>query len=352
MSVEKPVTKVQKKHNLKTVAEMLGVSVATVSNAFNRPDQLSPELRRKILEQCVTIGYSGPNAAARSLRTGKSGIIAVLLSDTLEYSVSDPVANQFVKGVAETLQQQGRDLLLLSGKHNHRSSSAEAVPDGFILYGAPNNAEQLERIFRQQKPMITVDCNIAGLPSVNIDNFTTARQSAEHAFTKMPGKVAVLGLRLIDSDRVCRIQPHELYGSEQSISRRRLEGYLAAAEACQRHLPAEAIWQIPVNQHDLAMMAAREALQQAERPAVLLCMSDVIALAAMMVARELEIRIPEDLVVVGFDGIDEGERSVPTLTTIHQYSAEKGRLAATRLLAGDLTGDTQLPCDLVIRGSC
>ncbi len=346
------MVKIAKKHNLKSVAELLGVSVATVSNAFNRPDQLSPELRRRILEQCAVVGYSGPNAAARSLRTGKSGIIAILLSDTLEYSVSDPVANQFIKGVAEVLQQEGRDLLLLSGKHNHRSSSAEAVPDGFILYGAPNNQEQLERIFRQQKPMITVDCNIVGLPAVNIDNVATARLSAEHALARMPGKIAVLGLRLIDSDRVCRIQPHELYGTEQSVSRRRLEGYLAAAKNCSRELPAEAIWQIPVNQHDLAMMAAREALQQAERPTVLLCMSDVIALAAMIVARELNIRIPEDLVVVGFDGIDEGERCMPSLTTIHQYSDEKGRIAAKRLLAGDLLGDTELACDLVVRGSC
>jgi DNA-binding LacI/PurR family transcriptional regulator len=81
-------------------------------------------------------------------------------------------------------------------------------------------------------------------------------------------------------------------------------------------------------------------------------MSDVIALAAMMVAREFAIRIPEELVVVGFDGIDEGERSVPALTTIQQYSAEKGRVAASRLLSGDLMGDTELPCDLVVRGSC
>jgi DNA-binding LacI/PurR family transcriptional regulator len=341
-----------KKQNLKTVAAELGVSVATVSNAFNRPDQLSPELRLKILAQCEVLGYSGPNAAARSLRTGKSGIIAILLSDTLEYSVSDPVANQLIKGVAEVLQQQGRDLLLLSGTHNSRSSSAEAVPDGFILYGAPNNPEQLGRILRQQKPMITVDCNVEDLPSVNIDNFSSAKQIALHAFASMPGKIAVLGLRLIESDRVCRIQPDELYRSEQAISRRRLEGYLAAAKEASRELPAEAVWHIPVNQHEQALMAAREALQQAIRPSVLLCMSDRIALAAMMVARELGIEIPSQLVVVGFDGIEEGERFYPALTTIQQYSAEKGRLAASRLLAGELSGDVELQCDLVVRQSC
>lgn len=347
-----PVASPQKKHNLKTVAAALQVSVATVSNAFNRPDQLSADLRQKILQQCAELGYSGPNAAARSLRTGKSGIIAILLSDTLEYSVSDPVANQLIKGVAEELQQQGRDLLLLSGTHNSNSSSAEAVPDGFIFYGAPNNLVQLERIMRQHKPMITVDCNIPGLPSVNIDNFSTARESALHAFGRMPGKVAVLGLRLIDSDRVCRIQPHELYASEQAISRRRLEGYLAAAAMTGRDIPAQAVWHIPVNQHEQALMAAREALQQADRPSVLLCMSDRIALAALMVARELAIAVPEELVIVGFDGIEEGERCFPALTTIQQHSVEKGRVAARRLLAGDLTGETELPCDLVIRQSC
>lgn len=341
-----------KKHNLKTVAAALNVSVATVSNAFNRPDQLSAELRQRILQQCAALGYSGPNAAARSLRTGKSGIIAVLLSDTLEYSVSDPVANQLIKGIAEVLQAHGHDLLLLSGTHNSTRSSAEAVPDGFILYGAPTNPEQLERILRHQKPLITVDCNIAGIGSVNIDNMQTAKQSALHAFARMPGPVAVLGLRLIRSDRVCRIQPDELYSSDQAISRRRLEGYLAAAHEVGRELPAEAIWHIPLNQHEHAMMAAKEALQQAQRPAVLLCMSDRIALAALMVARELNIAVPEELVIVGFDGIEEGERSFPALTTIQQYSVEKGRVAARRLLAGELEGDTELSCDLIIRQSC
>ncbi len=85
------VTEKPKKLNLKTVASYLGVSVATVSNAYNRPDQLSLNYAERILQQCTELGYDSPNAAARSLRTGRSGIVAILLSDTLEYSVSDPV---------------------------------------------------------------------------------------------------------------------------------------------------------------------------------------------------------------------------------------------------------------------
>ena len=89
---------------LKKVAEILGVSNATVSNAFNRPDQLSKKKREEILAACSELGYLGPNQAARSLRKGSFGIVAIILPDSLEYMVSDPVASQFMQGVASVLE--------------------------------------------------------------------------------------------------------------------------------------------------------------------------------------------------------------------------------------------------------
>ena len=75
-----------KKLNLSQVAKHLGVSIATVSNAFNRPDQLSSKLRTRILEESTKLGYHGPNLAARSLRMGASGVIGVMISDSLSYT--------------------------------------------------------------------------------------------------------------------------------------------------------------------------------------------------------------------------------------------------------------------------
>lgn len=339
------------KVTLKSLAQHLGVSVATVSNAFNRPDQLSADLRRHILEESEKLGFSGPNATARSLRTGRSDMIAILLSDTLEYSISDPVANQLIKGIAEELQAAGKDMLLLSGaKAVH--STAEALPDGFIIYGSPKSPEQLERVIQSGKPLLCVDCHLPGIGSVNIDNYQYAFDIASYAMAQQSGKIAVLGLRLIESDRVCRLQQHELYDEDAAISRRRLEGYLAAAKAQQRELSAEQIWHIPVNNHHYAEIAAREALTQHPRPTLLLCMSDRIALAAIGVARQLGVAIPQDLKIVGFDGIDEAERSFPALTTIAQHSDEKGRTAARMLLNGDTAQTVLLPCELLQRESC
>ncbi|WP_423185308.1 LacI family DNA-binding transcriptional regulator [Alishewanella sp. d11] len=339
------------KITLKSLAKHLGVSVATVSNAFNRPDQLSVDLRRHILAESEKLGFSGPNAQARSLRTGRSDMIAILLSDTLEYSVSDPVANQLIKGIAEVLQAHGKDMLLLSGaKAVH--STAEALPDGFIIYGSPMNHEQLDRVRQSGKPMLSVDCNLAGMGSVNIDNTRYAYDIAHYAMQKYAGQVAVLGLRLIDSDRVCRMQPTELYDQDEAISRRRLDGYLAAATELKRALPADQVWHIPVNTHYFAEIAAREALTQQQRPQILLCMSDRIALGAMSVARQLGLRIPEDVCIVGFDGIEEAERAYPTLTTVAQHSDEKGRTAARLLLNGEHQQNVMLECELRLRASC
>lgn len=339
------------KVTLKSLAKHLGVSVATVSNAFNRPDQLSSDLRRHILAESEKLGFSGPNAQARSLRTGRSDMIAILLADTLEYSISDPVANQLIKGIAEVLQENGKDMLLLSGaKAVH--STAEALPDGFIIYGSPKNHEQLERVRQSGKPMLSVDCNLAGMGSVNIDNRRYAYDIAMHAMQKHQGKVAVLGLRLINSDRVCRMQPNELYDQDEAISRRRLDGYLAAAKELGREIPAEQVWHIPINTHHYAELAAREALTQHPRPQLLLCMSDRIALGAMSVARQLSLNIPEDLCLVGFDGIEEAERAYPALTTVAQHSDEKGRTAARLLLSGNITEAVLLDCELRLGASC
>ena len=119
------------KLTLKDVAQQLDVSTATISNAFNRPDQLSAARRQHILAACEKLGYHGPNRAAQILRKGESGIVAVVLADNIEYMVSDPVASTFVKGVSRVLHEKGKHLLLYSGNADSIREVADFV-DGFI----------------------------------------------------------------------------------------------------------------------------------------------------------------------------------------------------------------------------
>lgn len=345
-----------KKLTLKDVAKALNVSTATISNAFNRPDQLSAKLRDSILEACEKMGYFGPNAAARSLRTGRTGIVGIVLSDYLSYSLTDPVANQFLQGMAEVFQDNDYNMLLLS-VHDHEPQDAQSrmqssMVDGFVVYGhRPQQCSNAPWLM-PNKNIITVDSFIPGTTSVNVENYKGAYEIAVHALSHRPKSVAILGLSLLDTNRVCRAQEDELFDVSASISIQRLRGYFDALDEHGLKVPYERIWNIPQNTHKMAYQAAREALTMADRPQLLLCMSDRIAIAAVQAALQMGLRVPEDLQVVGFDGISESENFHPSITTVHQQTVEKGRIAAQVFLGLRETKDVVLETELIIRESC
>lgn len=321
------------KLTLKDVANQLGVSTATISNAFNRPDQLSSAKRTEILAACERIGYHGPNRAAQILRKGQSNIVALVLSDSIDYIVSDPVASTFIQGVTRELRDQQKHLLLYAGDSASIRDVSDFV-DGFICYGAPRNDALAMEINALDKPVVTADFNLEGRPSVNIDNEQAAYDIAKNA-VKPGDHVAILGLRLIDAPTTCRIYDSALFDVERSISHRRLDGYLRALKEQNVDISHDWIWHIPESGGNFSVQAAREVLTSSPRPDVILCMSDIIALELIQCALSMGIKIPQDIKITGFDGIDEAARTRPTLTTVCQSSLEKGRKAAALFLAND-----------------
>ncbi|WP_413283601.1 LacI family DNA-binding transcriptional regulator [Vibrio sp. MA40-2] len=339
-----------KKPTLKTVAEKLGVSTATVSNAFNRPDQLSSALRDKILFQCNELGYTGPSLTARSLRTGKTGVIGVLLADNLVFNFTDPVATQFLAGIAQTLDTQHANMLLLPSKaENYQNTQVETIPDCFIVYGKPVDKSIIERLERQGKPLIAVDFTLQNAPSIGINNHSAAYEIATHTLQKSQHKALILGLRLEPSSSLTLANFDNLYSEKESISRCRFEGYKKALSEVGHQLTTKDVWQI----HDLNSEALntllRGALTASDPVDVLLCMSDRIALSALQVAKELNISVPNQLKIVGFDGIPDSE--INGLTTIAQPLVEKGRVAAQMALNLVPYESVQLPYHLVKRNT-
>jgi len=200
--------------------------------------------------------------------------------------------------------------------------------------------------------MIAVDFEVQGQPSVNVDNLQAARECAEHAFQQLDGPAAILGLRLISANRVCRIQSGELFDERSTITIQRLHGFLDAARKRGIEIPSQRIFHVPDNTHSLGYEAAQQALTRSPRPKLLLCMSDRIALAAIQVARHLGLRVPEDVRITGFDDIPEAATQHPTLTTVHQQSVDKGRLAAEIFLGQREAQAIVLPTELMVRESC
>lgn len=322
------------KLTLKEVARRLDVSTATISNAFNRPDQLSAKKRAEVLAACEEMGYAGPNKAARSLRRGQTNIIALVLPDSIEYMVTDPVASQLIQGVAKAIKDSEANLLLFSGSNDSVNEIVDFV-DGFICYGSPRSQTLLRQLTHIKKRVVTIDFDIENAPSVNIDNTQAAYKSALLGLDKQVKRPVILGLRLLDLEHTCVVGQNALLDSEYSISHRRLDGYLDAIKAVGLDISNDDIWHIHESTHEAAIVAVKQVLSANKRPDALLCMSDIIALTAMQEALRLGLRIPEDVRVVGFDGTDIAKRYHPTLTTVQQFSALKGEVATQMFLNGD-----------------
>jgi DNA-binding LacI/PurR family transcriptional regulator len=141
-----------------------------------------------------------------------------------------------------------------------------------------------------------------------------------------------MGMRLVQDNRVKSITDKDLDHDKQEISWQRLFGYIAGAQNKGVQISADNIIHMPVNVLEQAEEGARILLSKQNRPNVILCMSDIIAIAVCKVARELGLSVPQDIKVTGFDDIAEATRNQPALTTISQQGYEKGQLAAKMLL--------------------
>ncbi|MCK2184549.1 LacI family DNA-binding transcriptional regulator [Halomonas getboli] len=340
---------------LKELARHLGVSTASVSNAFNRPDQLSHALRERILAEARRLGYRGPDAKARSLRTGRSQIVAVLLAESLTYSLNDAVASELLSGIAEVLDAHGHTLLLLSGRQaNDRMPDSASIADGFIVYGLMPSPALLGDL-PSQRPQVAVDFDIEGRASVHVDNEPAAHAIARHALKTPPRRAGIINLRL--TERACngRIDADQaLLSAHQTITRARLDGFYRAFDECGLDPASVPMWNIEENTFDVCtpVIEAILDLPDAERPDLLLCMSDRIALTVLTLAERRGLRIPEDLRITGFDGIAEGQYRSPRLTTVRQDSVEKGRIAARTVLGLEAATSRLLTTELLVGETC
>ncbi|WP_052364877.1 LacI family DNA-binding transcriptional regulator [Halotalea alkalilenta] len=316
---------------LNHLAARLKVSVTTVSNAFNRPDQLSTELRERVLAEAQLLGYDGPDAMARGLRTGKTHIIGVVLTEDLAYSFDDPIANRFLCGVAQVLDRHGHRLLLVPERSLHGTAS-EPMADGFVVYGVENDSSLVERLRQRGKPVVTVDFELPDTPSVRIEDRRAMGELSRWALANTPAhfEPVIVSLRL----ERWRSQGEDGKPKLELMQHVRLDSICSALQEAGHDPEKVAIFDVEHNTQRHAEAVLEAALQD-RRPRLLLCMTDRIALGALTVAERLGLSVPGDIRIIGFDGLDEGQRRSPQLTTVYQDSQRKGELAACMVLGLD-----------------
>ena len=330
------------KVGIKDIAAETGVSIATVSHALRNPDRVSDETRRRVLAAAEKAGYT-PNRLAASLRTARSGNIVVIIPD-----ITDSLNGKIISGIEDVARERGYSVLLgntrgsVKREREFAAMTLSRQADGIILmsHRVPFAASSRDLAAEELPPMVNgcEDCGIAGVPLIAVDDRKAAADATEHLLSLGHREIAV-----ITGDM------------ESASSRNRLEGFrqaMAAAAlplndswiACGRYLPED------------GEKAARQLMMQKDRPTAIFCFSDEMALGCMHALKEQGFGVPDDVSVMGFDGIPFARYASPPLTTIAQPTERIGAVCATTLL--DMiegkppeTERNYLPHELVVRES-
>src|SRR3954469_14718479 len=347
---------------LMTVARAEGASPTTVSNAYNRPHKLSPALRERILEAAHDLGYPGPNPAARSLREGGPGTSGRLFGETLHYVFQDPGAVEFLRGLAEGTASHNTVLQLIAALDTDGEEGAtllaNAIVDGLVVWSLPDRHPLLRLARERNIPLVTHGGpRLDSVPFVGIDDRAAAQAAAEHLLALGHRSLAVVCFPFGSARRARHRDPARIRRPGYRVTRERLAGYQAAAKAAARRRVTLDIYEVAVNSREEGHRAALALLQATPRPTAVLAMSDELAVGVLAAARELDLRVPADLSVLGWDDSPSALAVEPPLTTVGQSLHDQGRTCARLLInatRGEIAGDDLVhlaPWQLITRDS-
>lgn len=326
---------------IREIADLAGVSVATVSRVMNGRNDVSPETRELVQRVVRERGYT-TNRTARGLSAGRTGLIGATVP------LVHPAYFSFIlSGASEALYEHDMRLLLCPTQHEHDREVTllelmmHGTTDGGLLILPQESVGELEQLRASGYPFVVVD------PLVPLNDRIPAVSAAHSA----GADAAVKHLLSLGHRRIAAITgPRGWIATEE-----RLRGYRAALSAAgilpQAELVVEADFQI-----DPGLRAARRLLDLHEPPTAIFAFNDDIAIGAIQAARERGVRVPEELSVVGFDDREAAEIVSPALTTVRQPLAEMGRMAVSlleRLIEGQRIEalHVELRTQLVVRGS-
>jgi LacI family transcriptional regulator len=302
---------------IREIAELAGVSIATVSRVVNGREDVSAETRELVQRIVRERGYTA-NRSARGLSGGKTGLIGGTVP-MLHY----PYFSYVLAGVAEALYERDMRLVLCPTLHEHEREVTllerllHGTTDGAVIILPEETSEELELLINHGYRFVVIDPQSPlneRIPAVSAAHTAGAALAMQHLLS--------LGHRRIGAIT-------GPINGKASADRRR--GYYAAlAEAGIAPAPeleVQSNFEVPGG-----VEAAKRLLDLPDPPTAIFAFNDNMAIGVMSVARERGLRVPEDLSVVGFDDLGEASLVTPALTTIRQPLAEMGRIAVSLLM--------------------
>lgn len=332
------------KPTLATIARQAGVSAPTVSKVVNGRDDVAPETRARILAALEQAGYQSP--MQRRAAAGTGAVIEVVI-DVLDSAYTIQVLNGILQFAAAAevevlVSVTGQAGPARHGPERRAQRMLEEGRAGMIVVTSAFSEDQLHAFRRRHIPVVVIDPlnpPSADVVSVGATNWAGGKAATEHLLGLGHRRIAYIG---------------GIEGSE--CNQARLHGYMAALMAAGVPVDPECIISGGRFRAESGVAGLRAVLQLDPRATAVFAASDTIALGVLSEARRHGIKVPEDISLIGFDGTNQGEQSVPSLSSVSQPLEEMGR-AALRSLLRQVRGEildshrVELATQLIVRES-
>lgn len=306
---------------LKDVATAANVSMITVSRVINTPDIVKPATRRKIEKAMATLQYV-PNVAAKNLATKRAGVIDVYIPNSID--LSNPFVMHFIAGISETLSKHMYSFLIL------RNREKEHICDGYVVTGLLKHEiiEFYQYAKEHSRPVALFGhTNIPEVDCIDVDNLAGAKMATEYLISQGHKKIVMINVN-----------------EDKDYTADRLEGYQVALQ--EHGIPVSNDSVVYAANDVKGGYAAAKDLLNSRNFTAIFCATDTIALGASRAVTELGRKVPEDISIVGFDGLGHQLLTNPHITTVQQPIFEIGKMLAQALL-NRINGDKDRTSELV-----
>ena len=318
------------------VASRAGVSLSTVSLTYSGAGPISPEMKARVENAALELGYAGPSPQARALRSGRTRVVGLVLHERLQMALRDPFTLGVLDALIGDLSEMGLGVLLLPSPDANATEPTlldTAPMDAAVVMRVKDHAEPaFEILARRGLPVATVEGTAPGAAAVVIDDTAATVTLIRYLQSLGHERIATITLPR-GTGRETEIATDDmLAGNLWTPTYHRLLAFKeAGVEPC-------VVVETRASMLQEGIAAGHLALSHPSAPTAIVCQSDMLAAGALLAARELELDVPGDVSITGFDGIELAWLEGVRLTTVLQDGAAKGHLiaqAVKSLLDGD-----------------
>lgn len=320
--------------SMKDISIACGVSVATVSKALNGHGDIGEETKNHIQKVAKEMGYF-PNSMARALKTNRTHNIGVLFVDEARSGLTHDYFSHVLDNFKRTVEDKGYDITFINkGKYNmsYLEHCRYRRFDGVVIACVNFYDEQVVELVRSNIPLVTIDHMFNNRIGILSDNVDGMRQLLEHVYGKGHRRIAYI------------------HGADSAVTRERLSSFYRNAERLGLEIPDEYICEAAYRDSVAAGERTRELLDLKTPPTCILYPDDVACFGGISAITERGLRIPEDVSVVGYDGIRVGRHIKPQLTTLKQDTKAIGVQAGEKLISLIERPKTTLVEQIIISG--